>query len=104
MKYCVKSAMSLTLILCFAAAGSEPHAPQLRVLTYNIHHGQGTDGKFDYPRLADIIKRVNPDVVALQEVDRHTNRASGIDQASLLGRLTNMKSAYGKAMHFSGGE
>ncbi|MCP4450874.1 MAG: hypothetical protein GY809_05390, partial [Planctomycetes bacterium] len=54
--------------------------PTLRVLTYNIHHAQGTDGKFDYQRLAAIINRVKPDVVALQEVDRKTQRAAGVDQ------------------------
>jgi len=105
MKKCtIGFTICLTLVLSLGVVGSEPRAPQLRVLTYNIHHGQGTDGKFDYQRLADIINRVNPDVVALQEVDCKTSRASGVDQASVLGQLTNMTSAYGRAMHFSGGE
>ncbi len=84
------------------AAESDP--PRLRVLTYNIHHGEGMDRKFDYERLAKIITAIKPDVVALQEVDRKTQRADGIDQAELLGKLTNMKSAYGRAMYYSGGE
>ncbi|MCP4452589.1 MAG: hypothetical protein GY809_14100 [Planctomycetes bacterium] len=84
------------------ASNTPPHL--LRVLTYNIHHAQGTDGKFDYQRLATIINRVKPDIVALQEVDRKTQRASGVDQGTHLAELTGMASVYGKAMDFSGGE
>lgn len=79
-------------------------APHLRVLTYNIHHSEGTDRRFDLERLANVIKNTNPDVVALQEVDRHTGRAQGVDQAAILGQLTGLKSVFGKAMHYSGGE
>jgi endonuclease/exonuclease/phosphatase family metal-dependent hydrolase len=79
-------------------------APRLRVLTYNIHHGEGTDRKFDLERLAGIIKAAKPDVVAVQEVDRKTRRASGVDQAAELGKLTGMHAEFGKAMEYSGGE
>lgn len=86
---------------CYAA---ETTRPQLRVLTYNSHHGQGTDGKFDYNRIAKIITELKPDVVALQEVDRETERASGLDQAKHLGELTGLQHAFGTAMHYSGGQ
>ncbi len=78
--------------------------PQLRVLTYNIHHGQGTDGKFDYDRLAGVITDLAPDVVALQEVDRNTGRARGVDQLALLEKLTKMNAVFGRSFHYSGGE
>jgi endonuclease/exonuclease/phosphatase family metal-dependent hydrolase len=78
--------------------------PQLRVLTYNIHHGQGADGKFDLERLAKIIVALKPDLVALQEIDRKTKRADGVDQAAELGKLTGMHAEFGKAMDYSGGE
>jgi endonuclease/exonuclease/phosphatase family metal-dependent hydrolase len=74
------------------------------VLTYNIHHGQGTDGRFDYARLAKIITDLKPDIVALQEVDRKTQRASGLDQAARLAELTGMRHAFGNAMYFSDGQ
>ena len=79
-------------------------SPRLRVLTYNIHHGEGMDGKFDYERLARVILHAKPDVVALQEVDRKTRRAKGVDQATLLGNLTDMEAVFGRAMYYSGGE
>ena len=77
---------------------------QLRVLTYNIHHGEAMDGKFDYERLAQVILDLHPDVVALQEVDRGTLRASGVDQAKLLGELTGMQAVFGPAMPYQGGQ
>ena len=40
----------------------------LRILSYNIHHGEGMDGKLDLPRIASVITSVQPDIVALQEV------------------------------------
>jgi len=78
--------------------------PRLRILTYNIHHGEGTDGKLDLARLARIINGLNPDVVALQEVDRRTNRSAQVDQAARLAELTGMHSAFGTALYYDGGE
>lgn len=75
---------------------------RLRVLTYNIHHGEGSDGKFDYDRLADIIKSVEPDLVALQEVDVKTRRSDGVDQAAVLGELTGMDPFFARAMPYQG--
>lgn len=79
-------------------------AERLRVLTYNIHHGEGNDGKFDYERLAGKIAELRPDVAMLQEVDRRTKRADGVDQAARLAELTGMKFVFGRAMPYDGGE
>src|SRR4051812_46347132 len=56
--------------------GCTHHAPPkpIVVMTYNIHHGEGTDKQLDLPRLAEIIKRAEPTLVALQEVDNGTQR------------------------------
>jgi endonuclease/exonuclease/phosphatase family metal-dependent hydrolase len=75
----------------------------LRVLTYNIHHGEGLDGRFDLQRLADIMNSAAPDLIALQEVDRGTTRAGRVDQMAELGRLTGMHPVFGKAMDYQGG-
>ena len=42
----------------------------IKVMTYNIHSGVGTDGKADWKRIADIIKEKDPDFLGLQEVCR----------------------------------
>jgi endonuclease/exonuclease/phosphatase family metal-dependent hydrolase len=62
------------------------------------------DGKFDYQRLSKVITDLEPDVVALQEVDCKTQRSSGVDQAALLGKLTKMYSVFGQAMPYRGGQ
>jgi endonuclease/exonuclease/phosphatase family metal-dependent hydrolase len=76
----------------------------LRVLSYNIHHGEGTDKVFDYPRIAKIIRDLSPDIVALQEVDKGTERAAGVDQAALLGKLCRMHHAFGQGLPYQGGQ
>ena len=76
----------------------------LRVLTYNIHHGEGMDGRVDLSRLAGVVTSVHPDLVALQEVDEGTERASGVDELAELARLTDLHGVFGKAMDYSGGE
>lgn len=91
----------LALSLTARLAADEPRT--LRVLTYNIHHGEGMDGKLDLRRIAEVIQRAKPDVVALQEVDAKTGRAQGVDQAAELGKLTGLHSAFGQAMEYDGG-
>jgi endonuclease/exonuclease/phosphatase family metal-dependent hydrolase len=75
----------------------------LRVLTYNIHHGEGTDGIIDLSRQAEIVMSVQPDLVALQEVDERTERTGGVNQLAEIARLTGLHAAFGKAMDYSGG-
>jgi endonuclease/exonuclease/phosphatase family metal-dependent hydrolase len=55
--------------------------PRLRVLTYNTHHGADRNGRLDLEAVASTIAGLHPDVVALQEVDRHWGaRSEGVDQ------------------------
>jgi endonuclease/exonuclease/phosphatase family metal-dependent hydrolase len=82
---------------------SEQEAAALRVLTYNIHHGEGTDGNIDLGRTAAVIRGADADLIALQEVDRDAVRTGTIDQLSELERLTGMRGVFGKAMDFQGG-
>ncbi len=76
----------------------------LRVMTYNIHHGEGVDGKVDIDRIAKVIRDANADVVALQEVDRGVERTKKIDIMMLLADKTGMAYAFGKNIDFQGGD
>jgi len=78
-------------------------APRLRVLTYNIHHGEGVDRRLDLERIARVIREVAPDVVALQEVDRGAARTGGVDQPQELARLTGMHVVMGENIPLQGG-
>jgi endonuclease/exonuclease/phosphatase family metal-dependent hydrolase len=77
--------------------------PTLRILCYNIHYGQGNDGVYDLERLAEVIKAVKPDLVALQEVDVMVRRSGKVHQASKLGELCGLKTFYGPTQHYEGG-
>lgn len=79
----------LVLIMTAGAWAEEP--PRLRVLSYNIHHGEGADGRLDLERIARVIRAAEPDVAALQEVDQGTTRTKMVDQPAELARLTGMK-------------
>lgn len=83
------------------AGADEPS--HLRVLCYNIHYGQGTDGEYDLQRLADVIDEANPDLVALQEVDVGVRRSGRVHQARRLAELTGMAVRYGPTQDHQGG-
>lgn len=77
---------------------------RLRVLTYNIHHGRGGDGKVDLARQAKVIRDARPDLVVLQEVDNQTKRTGGVDQTVTLAKLTGLHSRFARQIDFQGGE
>lgn len=51
----------------------------MRILSWNIQWGRGTDGRVDLVRTADTIAGVDPDVICLQEVARHHPDLPGMD-------------------------
>ena len=75
-----------------------------RVMTYNIHHGAGLDGKVDLPRIAALIKHERADIVALQEVDKGVTRTAKRDCPAELAALTGMSCVFSNNLHFQGGE
>ena len=83
------------------AAADSPQ--QLRVLCYNIHYGQGNDGKYDVARLAGVINATKPDLVALQEVDVGVKRSGRVHQAQRLAELTGLAVRFGPTQHYEGG-
>lgn len=52
----------------------------LKIITFNIAHGKGMDGKVDIARQAELIKKYQPDIVFLQEIDMYTKRAGEVNQ------------------------
>lgn len=95
-------------VLAMIVMVASPSYPQsgtikTKILAYNLHHGEGTDGRLDLVRIAEIIKSINPDFAGLQEVDSMTARTGKVDQAAEYARLTGMKWVFGKAIPFDGG-
>lgn len=94
---------TLLLLLLVGAGENQSDPLTVRVLTYNIHHGEGTDRQIDLARLADVMRSVQPDLIALQEVDQGTERADGVHQLDELARRLGMHAVFGKAMDYAGG-
>lgn len=83
-------------------ARKRPGAAQtgtFRVMTYNVHSCVGMDGKIDTDRIARVIARAHPDVVALQELDVGRERSHGMDQAHLIARYLEMEFHFHPAVH-----
>jgi hypothetical protein len=96
--------LAVALASC-ATAREQPPAPvTLRVLTYNIHHGEGRDGRIDLYRIAEVMSSAEPDLIALQEVDRGTERVGGTDQLTELAGLLGMRAEFGKTIDHAGGD
>ncbi len=75
---------------------------RLRVMTYNIHRGFGTDGQQDLARIAAVIAGFSPDVLALQEVDVFKSRSGRIDQAHALAERLGLEARFGPTIEADG--
>lgn len=56
----------------------------MRLLTYNIHKGVGSDRRYRLERIIDVIQSQEADLVCLQEVDRNVPRSRYHDQPAML--------------------
>ncbi len=101
MKFLCTLLSSFCLLIPIKADAGEPY--RLRVLSYNIHHAEGIDRKLDLERIARVIRSVEPDLVALQEVDQKVKRTQGVDQPAELARLSKMHVVFGANIMLQGG-
>lgn len=90
--------------LCIGNLAAQAPVRTLRVVTYNIHHGLGTDQQLNLDRIVDVLREAQPDLVALQEVDVRTRRSLREDQAVSLGQKLGMNVGFGKAINHDDGE
>lgn len=77
----------------------------MRLLSYNIHKGiGGRDRRYSLERVIEVIEQENPDLICLQEVDRHVPRSKMHDQPSLLRDYFNVDAAlYQLNVHLKNG-
>jgi len=105
--------MILLFTAVVAAGGSFPvHAQDtLTVMSYNIYHAEQAydEGKGSVQDIASLINEIQPDFVALQEVDEMTGRMAALNDGEpfslidSLATLTNMTGYFGKAIDYDGG-
>ncbi len=94
--------VGLALVLG-SAVPAAAQAVELRVVAYNIRHGRGTDEQVDLRRVAEVLRRLDADVIALQEVDDRTERTGGVDQVTVLAELLGYEGRHGPHRPFQGG-
>lgn len=92
------------VILFFVTPLAAQEPTTLRVMSFNIRHGEGADRRIDLDRIAAVIEKGKPDLVALQEVDRNTKRSKNTDQARYLAAKLKMNYVFDKTQSFEGGE
>lgn len=68
----------------------------LRIVTFNIRHGEALSGQLDLEGQAALIRHSGADIAFLQEVEVETERRGWVDQAKTLARLAGLPySAFG---------
>jgi endonuclease/exonuclease/phosphatase family metal-dependent hydrolase len=90
-------ALRPTLTVMYGSAAAAPPPPSttdsvLRVLQYNIgKNGWGTDGRYDPNRIANVVAKVNPDIISFNEVERWNSYSQGADGVELYKSLLEQK-------------
>lgn len=108
MKQAVWLAAALMMLLplgkVYSKERSERENNTLRIMSYNIRNGRGMDDMIDFRRTAEVINKVCPDVVAVQELDSVTGRSGGKDVLREIAGLTLMHHIYAPAIDYDGGK
>jgi endonuclease/exonuclease/phosphatase family metal-dependent hydrolase len=63
----------------------------LRVLHWNLYHGQNAKKKWGFSRQMEVIAKAKPDLVSLNEVEKFNSTYGNIDQAAELARYLTEK-------------
>jgi endonuclease/exonuclease/phosphatase family metal-dependent hydrolase len=75
----------------------------LRVATYNVHKCQGLDRRVRPARIVEVLREIDSDVVALQEVVSHENGPREADQVRFIAEELGMNYCVGETRKHKGG-
>lgn len=92
------------VFLLMACMSSSLSFAQEKIMSYNIRGCRGIDGVYSCQRIADVILREKPDVVAVQEIDSMTNRSHGQYVLGEVAKLTGMHDSFASAISYDGGK
>lgn len=91
----------LALGLGMTFVGCQEKAPHT-FMSYNVHNCIGLDSITDFVRIGNVIKEVNPEIVAIQELDSVTER----NKVYVLGEIAKtagMQASFAPAINYRGG-
>jgi endonuclease/exonuclease/phosphatase family metal-dependent hydrolase len=69
---------------------------RIMLATYNIHACVGADGRFDPERIVKVLREIDADVIALQEVEHHP--VNGYDTLEYLAAETGLTAVAGPTL------
>jgi len=69
-------------------------ALRLRVVTYNVHYCKGLDGRFAPERIARVLRHLDADIIALQELESGRERSRSEDQLEYLAANLGLSSCF----------
>jgi endonuclease/exonuclease/phosphatase family metal-dependent hydrolase len=95
---------SIAALVATSFSCAQPAPVTVRVMSYNIHHAEGIDGKLDVERIARVILGAKADIVGLQEVERGVERTQRRDLPAELAKLTGLTAQFDKNIPHQGGE
>jgi endonuclease/exonuclease/phosphatase family metal-dependent hydrolase len=75
-----------------------PKDRPFRVMSYNVHRCVGMDRRLSPARIARVIARYNPDVVAMQELEHYGSKPGTIHQPEKIAKLLDMTYHFHPAM------
>jgi endonuclease/exonuclease/phosphatase family metal-dependent hydrolase len=77
-------------------------SPRIRVATYNIHKSRGLDGQMSPARVVKVLRELNADIIALQEVVCLEGGASELDQGRFFADALSYHYCLGEARRSRG--
>ena len=82
---------------CIPATGLETAAPKrdLTILTYNMQQGSHLNGNRNYGKQLELIRRLNPDIIGLQECDTARPSGGNVDAVRYLAESLGYHAYYG---------
>ncbi len=103
MKPTINSIFLFFLVLTSVIPAS---AQAIKIMSYNIHHANppSKPGVIDLPSIVEVIRKQDPDLVALQEVDVNTGRSGHLNEAEVIAKALGMKCFFAKAIDHDGGD
>lgn len=75
---------------------------ELKIMSYNIHHGKSLLGRYTLDEIANIIEESGADIIGLQEVDSNFVRSKFQNQLKYLADKLSMNYAYGDNVNIVG--
>jgi endonuclease/exonuclease/phosphatase family metal-dependent hydrolase len=109
-RYFVAYFLSAVILFVFTsgdlcrAADPKTDTAEIRIVSYNIRNARGMDEVVNYDRIADVIRRIDPDCVALQELDSATERSQGKVVLDELAKRLGMYASYSGSIDYQGGK